>query len=341
MEKTDYCSFKNGSLSKGCQMCVKGEKLVLFITGICPRSCYFCPVSDEKYQKDVMYANERPITNFDELIEEAKISKARGCGITGGDPLVCFDKTISVIKLLKSSFENFHIHLYTSLNLVNEEKLRILEEAGLDEIRFHLDFDNEKYWEKIKLKTSMKKGVEVPSIPKKDLVKMINYIKDHVDFINLNELEYADVNHNTLDEKGFELKSDFSYAISGSEENSIKALEEFPKLNIHYCTSKLKNSVQFMNRLALRAKSIKRNFDIINGPSLIRGSISGKEDLSEMHKKISEIFRCEIEPHKKRIICSKKDVKKFKRNLKEMGYKVQIVEELASYDLFELESEEL
>ena len=38
---------------------------------------------------------------------------------------------------------------------------------------------------------------------------------------------------------------------------------------------------------------------------------------------------------------SEKDVKKFKRNLKEMGYKVQIVEELASYDLFELESEEL
>jgi uncharacterized protein len=341
MEKTKYCSFKNGPLSKGCQMCVKGEKLVLFITGICPRSCYFCPVSDQKYQKDVMYANERPITTLNELIEEAKISKARGCGITGGDPLVCFKKTISAIKLLKSTFKRFHIHLYTSLNLIDEKKLRELEEAGLDEIRFHLDFEDEKYWHKIKLKTTMTKGVEVPCIPNKDLNKMITFVKDHVDFINLNELEFADVKHNTLDEKGFELKSDLSYAIKGSEELALRTLEEFPKTNLHYCTSKLKNSVQFMNRLSLRAKSIKQKFDIIRGPALIRGVITSKESLEDMHKKVSSLFECVIETKKNRLICSRQNVKKFKNKLKKWGYTIQIVEELASYDLMELESEEL
>ena len=281
MEKTKFYSYKNGDLCRACQLCVKGRKLVLFITGVCPRSCYFCPLSEQKFHKDVIFANEKPIKDLKEIIEEARISKAYGCGITGGDPLARFDRTIKIIKMLKKEFKNFHIHLYTSLNLVNEEKLRALEESGLDEIRFHLDYDNEILWERVKLKTTMKKGVEVPSIPGKDLRKMINFIKDDVDFINLNELEYADAKHNKLSEKGFTTKHPLSCAIKGSEELALEMLEEFPNLNIHYCTAKLKNSVQMMNRLAIRAKSIKKDFDILNGPSLIRGAIYGEEDFQK------------------------------------------------------------
>ena len=71
-------------------MCVKGEKLVLFVTGLCPRQCYFCPISDKKYKKDVIYADEWPVTNIHQIIEEAKLIDAKGAGFTGGDP---FDDT--------------------------------------------------------------------------------------------------------------------------------------------------------------------------------------------------------------------------------------------------------
>jgi biotin synthase-like enzyme len=76
VKNTKYYSKKVGELCEGCQRCVKGEKLVLFITGICPRACYFCPVSDDKINKDVIRANERIIKNekdFKSIVAEAEI----------------------------------------------------------------------------------------------------------------------------------------------------------------------------------------------------------------------------------------------------------------------------
>src|SRR3989344_3367655 len=171
MQKTPYYSYKLGTLPKGCRLCVKGQKLVLFITGLCPRNCYYCPISDKKYKKDVIYADEWPATNIHQVIEEAKLIDAKGAGITGGDPLCKLWRTLFCIRQLKKEFgKNFHIHLYTSLNLINEKNLKQLRKAGLDEIRFHLDLDNSKLWAKIKLalKYSWDVGIEVPSIPKKE-----------------------------------------------------------------------------------------------------------------------------------------------------------------------------
>ncbi len=339
MQETKYCSYKNGELSKGCMQCVKGRKLVLFITGVCPRTCYFCPLSEEKFHKDVMYANERKISNMQELVEEAKVSKAKGVGITGGDPLAKFERTLEAIKLLKKEFgDHFHIHLYTSLNLIDDEKVKMLEEAGLDEIRLHLDYDDKSLWEKIKFKTSMKKVLEVPSIPGQDLKSMVKFVKDYVDYINLNELEYADAEHNKLSEMEFEEKDPLSNAIKGSEELAFEVMEKFPSVNIHYCTSMLKNSVQFINRLSVRANNVKKEFDIVKGPSLIRGAITG-DDVNEVYENVSKMFPCAKD--NKRVLCSKGNAKKFAKKLKKLGYKVEIVEELASYDNFEIESEEL
>ena len=57
-----------------------------------------------------------------------------------------------VLRKLKKQFgKKFHTHLYTSLDLINDKTLEKLYKAGLDEIRFHLDLDNNKLWNKIKL----------------------------------------------------------------------------------------------------------------------------------------------------------------------------------------------
>ena len=160
INKTPWHSWCTGKIAKGCAYCVQGRKLVLFVTGICPRKCYFCPVSDQKYGKDVIYANERVISadsaNKD-ILEEADSMQAKGAGITGGDPLMKLDRTISYIKLLKEKFgARFHIHLYTSLDLVTEESLKKLFEAGLDEIRFHPDLKNKSNWDKISIANKFK-----------------------------------------------------------------------------------------------------------------------------------------------------------------------------------------
>jgi hypothetical protein len=333
MEKTAYKSFKNNDLCKGCKLCVKGKKLVLFITGVCTKSCYFCPLSEHKHHKDVIYANEKPIKELKEMIEEAKLCSARGAGITGGDPLTKLPRTIEAIKLLKKEFKNFHIHLYTPLDLVTQETITKLEQAGLDEIRFHLDLDDDKLWKRIETKTKMSKGIEIPVVPKKDIKKLINFAKDKVDFFNLNELEYSDAKHNKLAELGYITKNDYSYGIKGSEELALELLEQFPNLNIHYCTSKLKDSVQLLNRLKLRGKNIKNDFDILTeDATLIRGAIYGNKDAKLPFKTV-------YDPVKDRLLCARTNVKKFSNSIKKQNLKAFIVEELPTYDFFEIESE--
>ena len=113
IKENKYYSYNLGLLPKGCQMCVKGEKLVLFVTGLCPRKCCFCPVSDDKYGRDVIYANERRVFTSDDLIKEAELMNAKGMGITGGDPLTKLERTTRFIKKLKEKFgKEFHIHYW-------------------------------------------------------------------------------------------------------------------------------------------------------------------------------------------------------------------------------------
>lgn len=363
MEKTKYFSYRNNQFCKGCQLCVRGKKLVLFITGLCPRKCFYCPVSEKKIYKDVIYANEMPIKDYKDIIEEAKLCESEGAGITGGDPLATLDKTLEIIKLLKHEFKNFHIHLYTSFDLVTEKIIEQLKQAKLDEIRFHPDLKDKKLWKKIDLVQGIIKGIEIPVIPdyKKETIEVIDFFKDKVDFFNLNELETADTPYNKVSEK-YETKDDISYGIKGSEELALEILEKYRNLNIHYCTAKLKDSVQMMNRLMLRAKNIKRKIDILTPEStLIRGAIylekpsfGYREKLLEINpkeelKKLKEIRNTIsiklkinkqdliIDTQKYRILTSRKIVRRYNDQIKQFNLIPAIVEELATYDQFEIE----
>jgi len=90
MIKTKYFSWKLNNLAAGCNQCILGRKLVVFVTGICPKDCFYCPLSEQKKNNDVIFANERPLRDEDDidaLIDEAALSKSWGAGFTGGDPL--------------------------------------------------------------------------------------------------------------------------------------------------------------------------------------------------------------------------------------------------------------
>ena len=171
IQKTKYHSFKCGKLTKGCEQCVLGRKLVIFVTGRCAQRCWYCPVSEHKYGKDDAYANEWKIENPAEpyeLIREAELTGAKGAGITGGDPLANIDRCVQYIKVLKERFvKNFHIHLYTPLQLLTKERLDKLYNPGLDEIRLHPNLDYKTLWPRLELagKYPWKKGIEIPAIP--------------------------------------------------------------------------------------------------------------------------------------------------------------------------------
>lgn len=375
IKENKYYSYNIKQLPIGCRFCVRGEKMVLFITGKCPRNCYFCPVSDHKSGKDIIYANERLSNSPDDIIKEAKLMRAKGAGITGGDPLIELNRTIKYIKLLKEEFgKEFHIHLYTSLNLVTNDSLKKLYNSGLDEIRFHLDLDNKKFWKNLELAKNYNWdiGIEIPLIPNKDkeTKEMIDYIQDKVQFLNLNELEIADNKQSKLNEMGFTTKDKLSYAIKGSLEhglNMIKYIKEKEyDLAVHLCTAKLKDKIQLTNRIKRESKNFKKKFDKVDQEGLLtRGAIYlpklspgfdyrkkldsiNKEEYTkklELHlDKIKSKLKLKendyyLDPNKPRILISEKIARRKFKTISNMGLKVAIVVEYPTADQLEIEVE--
>ena len=364
ISKTPYYSWRSGALSRGCSMCVRGEKLVLFATGVCPRHCYFCPISDKKWGKDDVYANEWKISSKKDIIKEAEMCDSRGAGITGGDPLARISRVVKLIRMLKKKFgKNFHVHLYTSLDLVSLKNLERLYRAGLDEIRFHPDLDDNSKWERINLanRFGWDRGVEIPSIPgkEKNAKKLIEFIKGKIDFININELEISDSNASSLVKMGFRPKDSMSYAVRGSEEMAKRLLRYASSMGIrmHYCTAQLKDRVQLRKRILRRARNASKKYDSITPDGmLVRGAVYLEKPsfgymrkvekkregmLARLRKLMKELKLkdAEIDRNKCRILAPVKTVKSLSKSLKSRRLVPAIVEEYPTWDALEVEIE--
>jgi uncharacterized protein len=278
-----FCSY----LSEGCRLCQEGAKMVLFVTGLCPKSCFYCPFSDERRGKDLIFANERPVENDEDLLEEAELMDALGTGITGGEPLLRIERVLRYIRLLKSSFgTEHHIHLYTSL-APDRQLLEELAAAGLDEIRLHPpqeiwgDLKNSPYTDALQSAKvlGIKAGIEIPALEEAE--KVAAYAEDMYVFLNLNELEFSDNNSKALLERGFFLESDISSAAAGSSKYAQSAF--FACKRVHFCSSTYKDAVQLRKRLKRIAMNTAREFDeITEDGTLVYGLIEcGDQKLAE------------------------------------------------------------
>lgn len=310
---------KNGAqwtyLPKGCKLCLEGAKLVLFVTGKCDSNCFYCPISFERKNQDMVYANEKPIKNKEELIQEVKEMDAKGVGITGGEPFNNIPLVVEYLKFLKEKFgKEFHAHLYTYGTKVNEKDLKLLEEAGLDEIRFHSLNNIE-----LALKTKMEVGIEVPVIPgqKEFLKKLVDFCSKNNIFMNLNEFEFSDTNIDELEKRGF-THPEYSYAVEGSKKLALDIIRyaNTKKVKINFCSLQNKYYGQLTERNKRRANIIKKPWQKIdeNG-MLVFGAL---ECSKEQADKLKLFYN---EKHKF-AECSLKDVKELAKKHKLKGSKV-------------------
>ncbi|MDD2439718.1 MAG: radical SAM protein [Methanosarcinaceae archaeon] len=267
-------------LSEGCSLCQQGAKLVLFITGLCSRNCFYCPLSEERKGKDLIFANEKAVEADSDLLEEAKLMDALGTGITGGEPLLKVERVLYYIRLLKATFgKEHHIHLYTSL-APDRKTLLALDKAGLDELRFH---PPQKYWGNLEkssyafsiqeaLDLGIRTGIEIPALPGAENVAL--FAAKAKIFLNLNELEFSETNAKGLNAKGFSLESDLSNAAAGSRKIGELACKAGKK--VHFCSSNYKDAVQLRKRLLRIAENTAREFDeVTEDGTLIYGLIKG------------------------------------------------------------------
>ena len=57
-------------ISKGCEQCAKGGKMVLFVYGYCDqRDCFYCPLGENRKNVTDVYANERLVEDDEDIIK--------------------------------------------------------------------------------------------------------------------------------------------------------------------------------------------------------------------------------------------------------------------------------
>ena len=343
-------SAHTGKLPKGCTLCRQGAKLVLLVTGRCGSGCFYCPLSRGKKGKKVVYADEMKVSSDEDVLLEAKLIKAKGTGITGGDPLQEMSLVCHYIRLVKKSFgPEHHVHLYTST--IDRKAYLRLQRCGLDELRIHPPLKHWQHMERTGLEEAVKGlrmnvGIEVPSLPGRgeELKALVRFAERiGLDFVNLNELEFSETNYRALKRRGIEIKDDVSSAAKGSEELAGRVLALDVRLPVHYCSSSFKDSVQLRRRIMRRAKSIARPGDLITGEgTLLKGTIeTGRITEAE------RLLRDQYDVPKKLIFHDRQ-----KRRLEvapwvleeissELPYDSYLVEEYPTADRLEVERERL
>ncbi|MCS7139125.1 MAG: radical SAM protein [Nitrososphaerota archaeon] len=343
MKATKYLSYYVGELPKGCSLCMNGMKVTYFATGLCTRSCFYCPLSRERRGKDVTYADEVPVRDIEDVINEARLVNAKGIGVTGGDPLLRVKRVVETIKVLRDEFSNkLHVHLYTTTQPhVNYTTLKKLVEARVDELRFHPNLEQDDPLNPVKLAVEMgfNTGIEIPSLPGYEdrIVKILDRARRlDVAFVVINELEMTEYNAVMLQIKGYRLKAGSPSAVEGSWEVAMSLLRVVEDMGLsgHFCPAYIKDSAQFRNRLKRKAKNLVMPHETITpDPLLVKGMIKPPEGMGieEAFKIVKQLMPTEyihLNIEKKRIECNYRKLKAKAKILKEIGFSLSIVGEM-------------
>ncbi|MDW8010634.1 MAG: radical SAM protein, partial [Sulfolobales archaeon] len=238
--------------------------------------------------RDVVYVNEVPVGDPKDVVEEVAASMSEGVGITGGDPLLTLERVEEYVKLLKEVFgSRFHVHLYTTGTALSRGSLERLVSAGLDELRVHVVSSRSLDAVGVALEYPVDVVVENPAIPGreeflKSLVKRLDSMG--VRYVNLNELEVSESNLDSLVLRGLRPSSS-GRSVEGSRDVAVKLIEWVEEsglgISVHYCPAVYKDAYQYPRRLARRALSTRRFFEVVDG-GVVRWVEVGGVDLRDV-----------------------------------------------------------
>ena len=327
--------------------------MVLFVTGLCSYHCFYCPVSDEKMYKDVVFADEMRVRSDEDVLAEARAIRAKGAGITGGDPMEAMDRLCHYLRLLKREFgPEFHTHLYTMTT--DADKIRRAQEAGLDEIRFHV---HPGLWRtaakssfvpavRLARELGMVVGLEVPLLPdrKDDLIGLLRWAEaERLDFVNMDELEYSEANWVRMRRSDYAMKHELSYGVKGADEAAAEILRMPWAITVHYCSSGYKDGWQLRTRIKRRAETVARPYDeVTEDGTLVKGVIEA-DDLAAVERELRRKYRVPAElvaavPGRKRVEVASWVLEEIAAKLPWPSF---VVEEYPTADALEVERQRL
>jgi pyruvate formate-lyase activating enzyme-like uncharacterized protein len=288
-----FCDTKlhSGDLSPGCLLCGQGAWSCLFINSTCNASCFYCPT--EQVAKSEPMTNGIPFSSPQDYVDYIDRFNISGVGISGGEPFLTFDRTMVFVTKIKKKFgSKVYLWLYTNGIAATEEKLKLLGDAGLDEIRF--DITSTKYsTDKVQLATGIVNTVtvEIPAIPEDIylLKRTLSKLKDiGVKFLNLHHLRSTPHNCKKLIERDYTFLHGPQVTVLESELTALRLMkyagENDIGLPINYCSFVFKNQFQTMGHRKRIAPFLCETYENLTPVGIIRRSaIKGKpEELQTM-----------------------------------------------------------
>jgi pyruvate formate-lyase activating enzyme-like uncharacterized protein len=261
-------SIYTNRISPSCVACQTGIGSATFFVSLkCHRDCFYCfNPNQEEYE----YYREHTRDTLTELDEMRQTNlRMEHLALTGGEPLLYKDETVSFFEHARKLYPNSHTRLYTSGDHIDREILESLKRSGLKEIRFSIRMHDlakgQRYtYDRIALAREYIPNVmvEMPVLPDTlDEMKDVLRELDSLGIFGINLLEFCFPLNNVdaYREKGYKIKArpfrvlyDYWYAgglpIAGSETVCLElmefALEAKLKLGVHYCSLENKHTGQ-------------------------------------------------------------------------------------------------
>ena len=238
-------------LSPGCRLCVEGSWSCLFINGICNASCFYCPTSQR--EAGIPTTNNLFFEDKEKYVSYLKLFGFQGASISGGEPLLTLDKTLSYIEAVKDELgDKIYLWLYTNGILLTKEIAQSLAQAGLDEIR--LDIGAVGYSLKgvsLAVESIPRVSVEIPAVPEDYPLlsqKLVEMGERGVKHLNLHQMRLTPHNFPHLVKRGYTFLHGAKVTVMDSELTALKLLlyqqENKIPLSINYCSFVYKNRFQ-------------------------------------------------------------------------------------------------
>ncbi|MEN6446707.1 MAG: radical SAM protein [Syntrophaceae bacterium] len=232
-----------GEISPGCRLCGEGAWSCLFINNLCNAHCFFCPARQDTL--DEPGTGTLTFTSPEEYADYLERFGFSGASISGGEPLISFDRTITFVTRVKKRFgETLYLWLYTNGTLATKDKLCRLADAGLDEIRFNITATGYDL-SPARMATGIIPcvTVEIPAVPE-DLELMKTKLGEMADsgiaFLNLHQIRCTPHNRGNLEERQYTFLHGPAIGVLESEMAALCLLEhaigEHIGLHVHYCS---------------------------------------------------------------------------------------------------------
>lgn len=266
-----------GSLSPGCRRCGEGSWSCLFINNICNGRCFYCPTSQQS--KGLPATNNLSFPSPQDYLDYLAAFGFSGASISGGEPLLTFDRTLEYVRKIKKRFgDTMHLWLYSNGILADAEKIARLQEAGLDEMRFDISADHYRL-DRVRLAVGRipTVTVEIPAIPE-DYQLLRGLLPElagsGVNHLNLHQLRCTPHNLPKFLARGYTFVHAPKVLVHGSELTALRLMRDTLEMSAapatNYCSYAYKSRFQGLAARRRAALGLVRPHEDITAAGYIR-----------------------------------------------------------------------